>query len=130
MLKLDVAAGLPLVMADRLQVEQVLINLIRNSAEAIGAAGSGAGQIAIEAIKKRPGFVELSVSDTGPGFPTAFTGDVPPPLSTTKVDGLGIGLSLCRSIAEAHGGILSIESRRNGATVRISLPTAEETKDG
>jgi len=129
-LKVDVAAGLPAVMADRLQVEQVLINLIRNSTEAIAGVGSGHREIAIAATKTRPGFVDLSVSDTGPGFPAAFTGDVPPPLSTTKVDGLGIGLSLCRSIAEAHGGVLSIESRRSGATVRISLPTAEETQDG
>ena len=129
-LKLDIAASLPLVLADRLQVEQVLLNLLRNSAEAIGTGKSGSRQIVIAAIRKQPGIIDLSVSDTGPGFPPAFTGDVPPPLSTTKMDGLGIGLSLCRSIAEAHGGALTIDNRRNGATVRVSLPTVEGTHDG
>lgn len=129
-LKLDIAANLPLILADRLQVEQVLLNLLRNSAEAIAAGKSGSRQIVIAANRKQPGLIDLSVTDTGPGFSPKFSGDVPPPLSTTKMDGLGIGLSLCRSIAEAHGGALTIDNKRAGATVRISLPTAEGVHNG
>jgi len=118
-LKTELDADLPPVLADRLQIEQVLLNLIRNSVEAIGS--SERGQISIAAVR-RSRFVELSVSDNGPGFATVFGGEVPPPLSTTKPDGLGIGLSLCRSIAEAHGGSLSIRSTRDGAAVSVLLP--------
>ena len=121
---------LPPVLADRLQIEQVLLNLIRNSMESIGTGASGSDEIRIVASRKQPQFVELSVSDTGPGFPCSFTNGMPTPLSTTKADGLGIGLSLCRSIAEAHGGHLTIRSGRDGATVAISLPIVEIVEHG
>jgi two-component system, LuxR family, sensor kinase FixL len=123
-LKTELDTELPDVLADRLQIEQVLLNLIRNSVEAIGGETRlRPGQISIVAVRQ-PNFVELSVRDNGPGFSSAFGGDPPPPLSTTKPDGLGIGLSLCRSIAEAHGGTLSIRSSRDGATVSVLLPVA------
>ena len=128
-LKIEVGSDLPPVMADRLQVEQVLINLIRNSAEAIAEANCATRQIRIVAERREPQFVRLSVSDSGPGFPPAFGGDAPPPLQTSKPDGLGIGLSLCRSIAEAHGGELCIHSGRDGATVTITLPIAEGVRN-
>jgi C4-dicarboxylate-specific signal transduction histidine kinase len=124
-LKMELSSDLPPVMADRLQVEQVLVNLIRNAAESIAGAGSGKGQIMIAAELREPHLLQLSVSDSGPGFPLAFGGGAPPPLQSSKPDGLGIGLSLCRSIAEAHGGELSIRSGRDGATVAITLPIAE-----
>jgi signal transduction histidine kinase len=126
LLKTEIAPGLPCVVADRLQVEQVLLNLIRNSAEAIVAASSTPRHITVRARAQGTSCVEISVRDTGPGFPASFPDGVPPPLSTTKVDGLGIGLSLCRSIAEAHGGTLTIQTSRSGATVRITLPTIVE----
>jgi C4-dicarboxylate-specific signal transduction histidine kinase len=122
-LKLEVQQSLPPVIADRLQVEQVLLNLIRNSAEAIVAAKSQRREITVRARRGRDHVVEVSVEDTGPGFPAPFGEGGPPPLSSTKVDGLGIGLSLCRSITEAHGGALSIESGRWGAAVHLTLPT-------
>lgn len=128
-LKIEIAPALPRVIADRLQVEQVLLNLIRNSAEAMVAAGSPARQIAVRAFRGEAGFVELGVHDTGPGFPASFADGVPPPLSTTKIEGLGIGLSLCRSITEAHGGALTIQTSRTGAAVRITLPTRGEGRD-
>ena len=128
-LRLEIAGDLPLVMADRLQIEQVLLNLIRNSMDAIGNANAGARQITIQA-NRIDQVIEVVVADTGPGFPAGFAGDAPLPLTTTKPDGLGIGLSLCRSIAEAHGGNLSIRSSHTGARVGISLPLAEETGHG
>ena len=129
MLKIELSSDLPPVMADRLQIEQVLINFIRNAAESIAGASSGKGQIRITAERHEPHLLRLSVSDSGPGFPPAFGGGAPPPLQSCKPDGLGIGLSLCRSIAEAHGGELSISSGRDGATVAITLPIAEGVRN-
>ena len=129
-LKLDLDPNLPPVMADRLQIEQVLLNLVRNSVEAITDANMMHGQITVRARRKPPSFVELAVNDTGPGFPGGFNIALPTPLSTTKAEGLGIGLSLCRSIAEAHGGNLSISSTPDGASVAITLPIAREGYHG
>ena len=123
-LKMELEANMPLVMADRLQIEQVLLNLIRNSMEALVGAKIRQGQISVFALRKTPGLVELGVHDTGPGFESAVR--VGPPLLTTKTDGLGIGLSLCRSIAKAHGSDLTISSTTGGATVTIVLPIAED----
>jgi two-component system, LuxR family, sensor kinase FixL len=128
-LKIELSSDLPPVMADRLQIEQVLINFIRNAAEAIAGASSRKGQIRIAAERHEPHLLRLSVSDSGPGFPPAFGGGAPPPLQSCKPDGLGIGLSLCRTIAEAHGGELSISSGREGATVAITLPIAEGVRN-
>jgi two-component system sensor kinase FixL len=128
-LKVELGSDLPPVMADRLQIEQVLINLIRNSAEAIAGTNCATRQIRIVAERREPRLLHLSVSDSGPGFPAAFGGSAPPPLQTSKPDGLGIGLSLCRSIAEAHGGELWIRSGRDGATVTITLPIAEGVRN-
>lgn len=129
-LRLEIGSDLPLVMADRLQIEQVLLNLIRNSVDAISEADIFTRQITVRANCIHPDAIELTVSDTGPGFPSTFTGDFPLPLSTTKPEGLGVGLSLCRSIAEAHGGSLSIRSTHRGASVSIALPIAEASGHG
>jgi len=102
-----------------------LLNLIRNAAEAILEAENGRREVLVQAKRSGPGLVELSVIDTGRGFASSFADEVPLPLSTTKPDGLGIGLSLCRSIAEAHGGALMIRNTGSGARVSISLPIAE-----
>ena len=125
LLRLDLASELPPLMADRLQIEQVLLNLIRNAAEAIIEAHKGRREILVQAKRSSADFVELSVIDTGRGFASSFAGEVPFPLSTTKPDGLGIGLALCRSIAEAHGGALMIRNTGSGAHVGISLPIVE-----
>jgi len=117
----------PAVMADLLQVEHVLINLLRNAAEAI--AGTGAGGVVTIAARRTGADVEISVSDTGPGFPLGFAGTELPPLSSTKPEGLGIGLPLARSIVEAHGGRMQIENLRDGAQVRFTLAAAESADD-
>lgn len=123
-LKTRVAADVSAVLADRLQVEQALLNLIRNSVDAISSyRKAGEGEITIAATLQGS-CVELSVHDNGPGFAPQFGGDLPPPLTTTKSDGLGIGLALCRSIAEAHGGGLSVQNTARGATVTVRIPAA------
>ena len=128
-LKVDMASDLPDVMADKLQIQQVLLNLVRNSIEAMQTVEGGVRQITIRARRGLPGFVELSVGDTGPGFDAGFVADDLVALTSTKPEGLGVGLPLCRTIAHAHGGELHIQSDRPGARVAISLPIANGSSD-
>jgi signal transduction histidine kinase len=96
----QVSRDLPPVMADILQVEQVLINLVRNSIEAISGADVDRGSVVIEAVPSEAGLVEVRVHDNGPGFEREQLDASPQPFATTKVDGLGVGLALSRSIVE------------------------------
>jgi C4-dicarboxylate-specific signal transduction histidine kinase len=116
---------LPNVMIDLLQIEQVLINLVRNAIDALGESKNLRGLIAIDAKVADADFVEVRVTDTGPGFSGQFLENAFVPLSSTKPDGLGIGLSLCKSIIEAHGGLLKLEGGAQGAVVRFTLPIAK-----
>jgi C4-dicarboxylate-specific signal transduction histidine kinase len=122
---LKLADDLPPVIADLLQIEQVLLNLMRNALEAIDQADQAGGAVTIAAVRVSAAEVEIQVSDTGPGFPSEFAGADLPPLSSTKEEGLGVGLSLCRSIVEAHGGRLFLGGGADGALVRFRLPAAE-----
>jgi len=108
-----------------LQVEQALLNLMRNSMEAIGDVGRGT--IEIEAVLAGAAFVEIRVRDTGPGFPPDLAANPFLPFSSTKKEGLGIGLPLCRSIIEAHGGRIWLDIDATGAAVHFTLPVAEQT---
>jgi signal transduction histidine kinase len=123
-----VAQGLPPVMADILQVEQVLINLVRNSVEAISGAGVDRGSVTIEAVASEAGLVEVRVRDNGPGFEREQLDTSPQPFATTKTDGLGVGLALSRSIVEAHGGRLWVGRKGQGAVVHFTLPVAEAAR--
>ena len=117
---------LPPVVVDRLQIEQVMLNLVRNAIEAMNEAGRKDGEITIEAKQSKSGDVELSVRDTGAGFPDELLIDEFPPFGSTKAEGLGIGLSLSRTIIESHGGQLTAGSDANGTIVQFTLPA--ETK--
>ena len=119
----SVAADLPPVMVDILQVEQALINLVRNSIDAIGEAGQGT--ISIEATLADAGFVEVRVRDSGPGFPPELVANPFLPFSSTKKEGVGIGLPLCRSLIEAHGGRIWLDVNSPGAAIHFTLPVAE-----
>jgi C4-dicarboxylate-specific signal transduction histidine kinase len=110
------------VKADALQIEQVIVNLVRNAAEALADAGRYDGKIAIEAERGDGGGVVVRVRDNGPGFDPDLAERAVAPFATTKPDGLGLGLSLARSIVEAHGGRLSIASAPGGAVVSFGLP--------
>jgi signal transduction histidine kinase len=122
-----VAPDLPPVMVDLLQIEQALLNLARNSIEAIGATGE-VGAITIEAVPGDGDFVEMRVSDTGPGFPSDLANGAFLPLSSTKAEGLGFGLPLCKSIIEAHGGRLWLGGQAHGAAVHFTLPAARAAR--
>ena len=116
---------LPSVTVDLLQIEQVLINVVRNAVEALGESQASRRIITIEAKVADADFVEIRVADTGPGFARPFLENAFVPLASTKAEGLGIGLSLCKSIIEAHGGFLRLESSPQGAVVRFTLPIAK-----
>jgi two-component system, LuxR family, sensor kinase FixL len=118
----QVDPGLPSVAVDVLQIEQVLINLIRNACEAIEGAGREGGVISVKACSSAKGDLEIAVGDSGPGFEADQTSNPFELFYTTKRGGLGIGLSLCRSIVEAHGGRIWLASGAHGAEVHFTLP--------
>jgi two-component system, LuxR family, sensor kinase FixL len=117
---------LPLLMADSLQIQQVVLNILRNAIESITSAGRYDGRITIEAAAAPPGSVTLSVRDNGPGFDAAIADHGILPFATTKPNGMGLGLSLSRSIVEAHGGALVVGGDATGAVVTLTLGTAEK----
>jgi len=117
------------VLADRVQIQQVVINLLRNSVDAMRAVRSG--ELRVRAADQGDGFTVVTVSDTGSGISDEVLPRLFEPFMTTKKDGMGVGLSICRTIVEAHGG--SIWAQNNdgpGATFAFTLPLAEATADG
>jgi two-component system, LuxR family, sensor kinase FixL len=128
-LQLRIARDLPSVKVDALQIEQVIINLVRNAAEALTDAGRHDGRVIIEARRQGEADVMVRVQDNGPGFDADLTERAPAPFMTTKQDGLGLGLSLSRSIVEAHGGRLTIESSSSGAAVSFTLPAVANRQE-
>jgi two-component system, LuxR family, sensor kinase FixL len=131
-LRVAVPPDLPLVAVDLLQIEQVLLNLVRNSLDAIRDSGASRGAIVIEARPTHGGadgdFVEIAVIDSGPGFSRDYIESGILPLSSSKADGLGIGLPLCKTIVEAHGGRLWLDASSRGASVRFTLPVSKQSK--
>ncbi len=112
------------VRGNRVELQQVLVNLILNAVEAMrdGQTPSPELEIRITAPRRCVG---LSVIDNGPGVPAVDADDIFEPFKTTKKNGLGMGLIMCRTIVEAHGGTLSLRlSRRRGARFDITLPSA------
>ncbi|CAN1600677.1 two-component system, LuxR family, sensor kinase FixL [Pseudomonas mediterranea] len=117
--------GLPLIEGDRVELQQVLLNLIMNALEAMGSVSADERRLVICATRDEADCVLVSVSDTGPGFASQSTDLVFTSFYTTKPTGLGLGLSICRSIIEAHGGCLSaVANPPRGATVQFTLPIA------
>jgi two-component system sensor kinase FixL len=105
---------------DRVQVQQVLVNLIRNAAEAM--EGRRRRAITLATAPKEPGLVEVSVADAGSGMAENLAGRLFEPFVTTKPDGMGVGLSICRTIVEAHGGHIRVDAGlEEGTVVRFTL---------
>jgi len=108
------------VRADRVQVQQVLVNLMRNAREAMQQ--SDRRELTVEARPVGRELVEIAVSDTGPGIADEVADRLFQPFVTTKKSGMGVGLSICRTIVEAHGGRLNVERNgAGGATFRLTL---------
>lgn len=123
-LRQDLAPNLPPALADALQVQQVILNLVRNAVDAIAA--SEGPRIIIVSARQDQSFIKLAVRDTGPGVAPDLLGQLPHPFFTTKADGLGLGLSISQSIVEAHGGRLwaTPNSDGPGVTFHFTLPVA------
>jgi two-component system sensor kinase FixL len=125
MIDLDCPADLPAVYGDRTQIQQVVLNLVRNAVDSIVASGQSNGRIRI--TTQRPGesvdLLEIGVLDSGSGIPADLVDHLFKPLTTSKKEGLGLGLSICFTIVEAHGGRIWLHSNQAGATeFRFSLP--------
>lgn len=117
------APGLPSVLVDKVQIQQVMVNILRNAVEAMAA--SPRREITIEAAPAADGLVTIGVSDTGQGIAQDIAQRLFQPFTTTKPQGMGVGLSLCRSIIEAHGGRLWAEPNPDGGTIfRFTVPAA------
>lgn len=116
-----------LVLGDRIQVQQVLINLLRNAVEALKTVPHQEQLIEISTRERDAETIEICVSDTGPGLPESRLAATFSPFLTTKETGMGVGLSVCRRIVEAHGGKMSATNRREGgAMICFTLPTVKE----
>jgi PAS domain S-box-containing protein len=125
--QLGLAAGLPSVLADRVQLQQVIINLIMNAIEAMQAVAGRARRLTIRSYQDDSGQVIVAVEDSGAGFTAENQDRLFHAFFSTKPGGLGMGLSICRSIIEAHGGRLSASANADrGATFQFALPSAEE----
>ena len=121
----ELADLLPVVEADRVQLQQVLLNLVVNALEAMGADDEGPKELLISTGKVEPSGALVAVQDSGPGLEALMLERVFASFYTTKPTGFGLGLSICRSIIEAHGGRLwASKNQRRGATFQFTLPGA------
>jgi PAS domain S-box-containing protein len=127
LLKLELAPDLPRIFGDRVQLQQVIINLAINAAEAMESVADRPRELTIRSGCRDLDKVFLSVADSGVGIPDADAERLFAPFFTTKSSGMGMGLSVCRSIVEAHEGRLSASCNEgDGATFQFALPLHEE----
>jgi C4-dicarboxylate-specific signal transduction histidine kinase len=119
----DLAEGLPLIECDRVQFQQAILNLILNAIEAMSGADEGTRELLISTREAEPDGVLVGVRDSGPGLAPATLERVFDAFYTTKSGGLGMGLSICRSIVEAHGGRLWATGHTpRGAFFQFTIP--------
>ena len=119
--------GLPPIRGDRVQLQQVILNLVINGVEAMSGITEGERELVISTAKAESGGVLVSVRDSGPGLPPATIENLFDAFYTTKSGGMGMGLAICRSIIDAHGGrILAEANEPHGAVFRFILPARSE----
>jgi signal transduction histidine kinase len=132
-LRTELADDLPPVAGDRIQLQQVILNFIMNGTEAMNSVEDRAREMVISTQQDETGYIRLSVKDTGIGFDASSTEKLFSPFFTTKSSGMGIGLSVSRSIIESHQGRLWAEANPgSGATFSFALPSqpGQELADG
>ena len=124
-LNIEVRPDLPQIRGDRIQLQQVLVNLLINAAQAM-AQRSGPRIVTLRAELAESGDLLVSVEDTGPGIEAADVPRLFEPFFTTKQDGMGMGLAICQTTVEGHGGRLTVESVPGaGATFRLTMPVVQ-----
>ena len=125
----DLAPEAPFMFADKIQIQQVLVNLMRNALEALRATAADQRSIRVATRKLDGDRIEFSVSDNGPGLAKPILDQMFLPFNSTKGEGsMGIGLLICRRIVEAHGGTMTAQNnQQGGATFRFTVPGIERT---
>lgn len=113
--RFDFDPSVELVLADKIQIQQILLNLMRNSVEAM--QDSAKRELRLSAVRVDNDMVQVSVADTGSGLAPEVASQLFQPFVTTKQHGMGVGLSICRTIAESHGGKIWVEANPGGGTV-------------
>ncbi len=125
---IDIAPDTNHVFVDRVQIQQVMVNLMRNAIEAMAESAEKKLNIGVTSIDDER--VQIAVSDTGSGIDQELGDRLFDPFASTKGDGMGLGLSICRTIIEAHGGTISVEPNPGGGTIfRITLEKAGQEQD-
>src|SRR3990167_2077489 len=125
-IEFDFDKNVPFIFIDKIQVQQVILNLIQNAIEAMNGVRAKEKRIYIQTKSASNETIEVTLSDTGPGFSKDLESNVFMPFFTTKAHGRGMGLAICRSIIEAHGGQFSINTKSTNTNgwIRFSLPMA------
>jgi signal transduction histidine kinase len=119
----QLAKGLPIIAGDRVQLQQVVLNLILNALQAMGAVSEGARQVIITTSQIESNDLYVGVQDTGPGLSPETVSRLFEPFYTTKPNGMGMGLTICRSIVESHGGRLWVSAcQPHGALFQFAIP--------
>jgi PAS domain S-box-containing protein len=126
-LRLELDSGLPPLLGDRVQLQQVLINLVINGIQAMADIGGDSRELRVESHRDSDGHVVVAVQDSGPGIDPESANQLFDAFFTTKAEGMGMGLSICRSIIEAHGGqVWASNNAGHGANFQFSLPSISE----
>jgi two-component system sensor kinase FixL len=126
--RIDCPPSLPAVIADRIQIETVLHNLVSNAIDALKTMAEGPREIVLSAAVDDAQFVRLSVTDSGPGVSTDIAERMFKPFATNKPHGMGLGLAISRSIVEARGGRLWLQALATGSVFSFTLPRAGTTE--
>jgi two-component system sensor kinase FixL len=113
-LTLDSDPGLPPLAMDRVQVQQVVVNLVRNAMEAVTEAPPGPARRIAVTVRAEGSGAAVTIADTGPGLPPSVRARLFEPFVTTRPEGLGLGLSICRTLVEAHGGQIQARAAEAG----------------
>jgi C4-dicarboxylate-specific signal transduction histidine kinase len=121
--KTEFARGLPIIAGDRVQLQQVVLNLILNAVQAMGTVTEGAREVLITTRRIELNDLYVGVRDTGPGLSPETLSRLFEPFYTTKPNGMGMGLTICQSIVEAHGGRLWVSAcQPHGALFQFAIP--------
>ena len=125
-LKLELAAALPVALADGVMLEQVILNITRNGIESMQQTPPDERELTLRSRLNQGGAIEIEIADTGCGIPASMTGASFEPFFTTKPNGLGMGLNICRSIMELHHGQLwAARNSGRGSTFHLTLPVTQ-----
>jgi signal transduction histidine kinase len=128
-MRLETATGLPRVRGDRVQLQQVVLNLVLNGLDAMREPGTHEGSLVIRTLSDGAGLVGVAVEDAGPGIAEKDADHIFTVLYTTKAEGIGMGLAIARTIVDAHGGRLTAaNNEKGGATFQFTLPAEKAAR--